>query len=193
MYRNRYLEHSEYLGCPHQKLHCTQSHRRWSASWPPLKADLTDNTGWSGGYIPGAVQRPRIIIPSRAPDARDSTRRSPRFEGDMKSSALRLRVLPATGGGGENNLGHDEQKKPWTLMCGNLGSHPEATEWRIPRSNEMIGIDRADELGCLCVPSCNGVCVAAIRRGKSRIATSVIGQFPGNDARLIGVARNYKP
>jgi hypothetical protein len=76
---------------------------------------------------------------------------------------------------------------------GNLGSHPGAIEWRIPRSNEMIGIDRADELGCLCVPFCNSVCVAAIRRGKSRVATSVIGQFPGNDARLIGVSRNYKP
>jgi len=58
---------------------------------------------------------------------------------------------------------------------GNSGSHPEATEYRVPRSNEVIGIDGADEFGCLCVPSGDGVCVAVTRRGKSRAAASVIG------------------
>lgn len=76
---------------------------------------------------------------------------------------------------------------------GNSGSHLGATEWRVPRSNEVIGIDRADELGCLRVPSGDGVCVAVIRRGKSRATASVIGQLPSNDTWLIGVARNHEP
>jgi hypothetical protein len=57
----------------------------------------------------------------------------------------------------------------------------------------MITIDRADELGCLCVPPGDSVCVALIRSGKGRSAAGVIGQFPSNDAWLIDVARNYKP
>ena len=57
----------------------------------------------------------------------------------------------------------------------------------------MIGIDRADELGRLCVPPGDGVCVAVIRRRKVRHAAGVIGQFPSNDAWLIGVAQNYSP
>ena len=56
----------------------------------------------------------------------------------------------------------------------------------------MIAIDRADELGCLCVPPGDGVCVAVFRRGKGRGAAGVISQFPANDAWFVGVARNYK-
>ena len=57
----------------------------------------------------------------------------------------------------------------------------------------MIAIDRADELGRLCVPSGDGVRVALIRSGKGRSAAGVVGKFPSDDAWLIGVARNYKP
>lgn len=56
----------------------------------------------------------------------------------------------------------------------------------------MIAIDRADELGRLCVPPGEGVRVALIRRGNGRGTTGVIGQFPSNDAWLVGVARSYK-
>lgn len=55
----------------------------------------------------------------------------------------------------------------------------------------MIGIDRADELGCVGVPPGDGVCVAVLRRGKGRGAAGVIGQFPSNDAWLIAVAPDY--
>ena len=61
-----------------------------------------------------------------------------------------------------------------------------------PRCNEVIGVDRADEFGCVCVPQGDGVCVAKIGRGQGRVAASVIGDLPSNDARLIDVARNYK-
>ncbi len=62
----------------------------------------------------------------------------------------------------------------------------------VPRSDEVITIDRADELGCLGVPPGDSVCVAVFRSGKGRDAAGVIGQFPRDDAWLIGVARNYK-
>jgi hypothetical protein len=39
----------------------------------------------------------------------------------------------------------------------NLESHPRAKDKKVPRSDEVIGVDRADELGCLCVPSGDGV------------------------------------
>ena len=74
-----------------------------------------------------------------------------------------------------------------------LECHPRAKEEKVPRSNQVIAIDRANELGCLGVPPSEGVCVALIRRGKGRGTTGVVGQFPSNDAWFIGVARNYKP
>src|SRR6266852_2507838 len=62
----------------------------------------------------------------------------------------------------------------------------------VPRSDEVITIYRADELGCLGVPPGDGVCVAVFRSGKGRDAAGVVRQFPRDDACLIGVARNYK-
>ena len=56
----------------------------------------------------------------------------------------------------------------------------------------MIGVDRADEFGCLCVPFGDGIRVALTRSGQSRVAAGVIGQLPSNDAWLIDIARNHK-
>ena len=77
-------------------------------------------------------------------------------------------------------------------VSGNSETNRERRNRGVPRSNEVVGVDRADELGCLCVPFGNDVRVALIRRGHGRFAASVIGQLPSNDARLIGIARNHK-
>ena len=63
---------------------------------------------------------------------------------------------------------------------------------REPRSNQVIGIDGLDETGFVCVPLGDGVRVAARRSGNARVATRVVGQLPGHDGRLIGVALNDK-
>jgi len=56
----------------------------------------------------------------------------------------------------------------------------------------MIGIDGLDETGFICVQLGNGVRVAARRSRNARVATRVVGQLPGHDRRLIGIARNDK-
>ena len=61
-----------------------------------------------------------------------------------------------------------------------------------PRSNQVIGIDGLDETGFICVPLGDSVRVAARRSGNARVATRVVGQLPGHDGRLIGVALNDK-
>ena len=63
---------------------------------------------------------------------------------------------------------------------------------REPRSNQVIGIDGLHETGFVCVPLGDGVRVAARRSANARVATRVVGQLPGHDGRLIGVARNDK-
>ncbi len=62
----------------------------------------------------------------------------------------------------------------------------------VPRSNQVIGIDGLDETGFICVPLGDGVRVAARRSANTRVATRVVGQLPGHDGRLIGVARDDK-
>lgn len=60
----------------------------------------------------------------------------------------------------------------------------------VPCSYEVIGIDRTDVIGCICVPLGDGIRVAEFRSAKCRVAASVIGQFPSDDGRLVGIARN---
>jgi hypothetical protein len=56
----------------------------------------------------------------------------------------------------------------------------------------VIGIDGLDETGLICVPLGDGVRVAARRSRNARVATRVVGQLPGHNGWLIGVARNDK-
>ena len=56
----------------------------------------------------------------------------------------------------------------------------------------MIGIDGLGELGFICMPLGDGVCVAARRSANTRVATKIIGELPGHDGRLIGIAHDDK-
>ena len=58
----------------------------------------------------------------------------------------------------------------------------------IPRSDKVIGIDGTDKLSCLCVPPGDGVRVAMLRSTNGRVAAGVVGQFPGDDVRLVNIA-----
>ena len=62
----------------------------------------------------------------------------------------------------------------------------------VPRSNQVIGIDRLDEPRFIYVPLRDGIRVPARRRDSARVAMRVVSQLPGHDRWLIGVARNDK-
>jgi len=59
-----------------------------------------------------------------------------------------------------------------------------------PRRNEVVGIDGKDELGNIGVPLGDRLRGAGRRRVKGRLAARVIGQLPGEEARVVGEARN---
>ena len=62
----------------------------------------------------------------------------------------------------------------------------------VPGSYKVIGVDGTDVIGRICVPLGDGIGVAEFRSRKCRVAASVIGQFPSDDGRLVGIARNNK-